>query len=129
VPLVSHPPTATVSSGMLRGGALTEADASLGVPYAAAPFGAHRMRPPRPVPPWRGVHHDAALPAPGSGRGVGRRGLADGLPAGPAVPTWSPGGCGTTSMMIDTRTAKQPADLVVSQINGLLFGLSGRQDL
>ena len=34
-----------------------------------------------------------------------------------------------TITMIDTRTAKQPADLVVSQINGLLFGLSGRQDL
>ena len=34
-----------------------------------------------------------------------------------------------TSRTLDNRTAKQPANLVVSQINGLLFGLSGRQDL
>nr|WP_062394394.1 hypothetical protein [Pseudonocardia sp. AL041005-10] len=33
-------------------------------------------------------------------------------------PTWSPRGCGMTSMMIHIWTAKQPADLVVPRSTG-----------
>ena len=41
--------------GELRGIAADGVHAFLGVPYAAPPFGANRLRPPRPVESWSGV--------------------------------------------------------------------------
>jgi para-nitrobenzyl esterase len=47
--------TVTVTSGVLQGYTTGDVTAFLGVPYAAAPFGANRMRPPQPVTPWTGT--------------------------------------------------------------------------
>ncbi len=41
--------------GKLRGSVVDGVYAFLGVPYAAPPFGANRLRPPRPVESWSGV--------------------------------------------------------------------------
>jgi para-nitrobenzyl esterase len=49
--------------GTLRGSAADGVYAFLGVPYAAPPFGADRLRPPRPVPPWDGVRDATRLGA------------------------------------------------------------------
>jgi para-nitrobenzyl esterase len=43
-----------VRDGAVRGKAGPGVWAFLGIPYAASPFGANRMRPPQPVQPWRG---------------------------------------------------------------------------
>lgn len=43
--------------GKLRGSVVDGVYAFLGVPYAAPPFGANRLRPPRPVKSWSGVRH------------------------------------------------------------------------
>lgn len=51
----------TTSGGQLRGGVSDGGYAFLGVPYAAAPFGANRFRPPRPVESWRGVRDATRL--------------------------------------------------------------------
>ncbi len=48
-------PTVTVRGGVLKGRRSGGVSAFLGVPYAAAPFGANRMRPPQPVTPWTGT--------------------------------------------------------------------------
>ena len=40
--------------GRLRGSVVDGVHAFLGVPYAAPPSGANRLRPPRPVEPWSG---------------------------------------------------------------------------
>jgi para-nitrobenzyl esterase len=44
-----------VAQGELRGNSDNGVSAFLGIPYAAAPFGADRMLPPRPAPSWTGV--------------------------------------------------------------------------
>jgi para-nitrobenzyl esterase len=52
-------PTVTIKAGQLRGMIDHGVPAFLGVPYAASPFGANRMRPPQPTPSWEGIR-DAA---------------------------------------------------------------------
>ncbi|MDR7084357.1 carboxylesterase type B [Arthrobacter ginsengisoli] len=48
-------------NGELRGSMSGGVYAFLGVPYAAPPFGANRLRPPQPVSPWPGVRNATAL--------------------------------------------------------------------
>ena len=47
-------PVVTIKDGILRGKAAGGVSVFLGIPYAAPPFGASRMRPPQPVQPWDG---------------------------------------------------------------------------
>ena len=49
--------------GELRGTECDDGYVFLGVPYAAPPFGSHRLLPPQPVEPWSGVR-DASRPGP-----------------------------------------------------------------
>lgn len=51
----------TLSSGIVRGEAVDGVHRYLGIPYAAAPFGAHRFRAPRAVPAWDGVRDATAF--------------------------------------------------------------------
>ena len=57
-----------VSGGPVRGSADAGIARFLGIPYAAAPFGPNRMRPPQPVEPWDGVR-DATDYGPTSPKG------------------------------------------------------------
>lgn len=47
--------TVSIESGAVEGFTSDGVSAFLGVPYAAPPFGADRMRPPQPVQPWSGT--------------------------------------------------------------------------
>ncbi len=60
----SPAPRVTINSGMLRGtlfGADPAEAAFLGIPYAAAPIGSLRWRPPQPFPAWTGVREAKAF--------------------------------------------------------------------
>ncbi|MEO5680284.1 MAG: carboxylesterase family protein [Acidimicrobiales bacterium] len=58
-------PLVRTESGLVRGtdGAVPGVDAFLGIPYAAAPTGPLRLRPPQPPHPWDG-EHDATVAGP-----------------------------------------------------------------
>ena len=51
----------TTAGGELRGSFADGVYTFLGVPYAAPPFGANRLRPPQPVEPWTGVRDATRL--------------------------------------------------------------------
>jgi para-nitrobenzyl esterase len=53
-------PVVQLGDGAVRGRSEDGVAAFLGVPYAAPPFGANRMRPPQPVVPWSGVRDGTA---------------------------------------------------------------------
>lgn len=53
-------PTVLVQAGVLQGRSAGGVTASLGVPYAAPPFGERRLQPPQPVPAWDGVREVSA---------------------------------------------------------------------
>ena len=48
-------PVVTTHYGRVRGSVADGVYTFKGIPYAAPPFGANRLRPPRPVEPWSGV--------------------------------------------------------------------------
>ncbi len=54
-------PVVQLKDGAVRGKIEAGTAAFLGIPYAAAPFGANRMRPPQPVPPWDGERDATAF--------------------------------------------------------------------
>jgi len=58
---MSVAPQTTVSTGTVRGEALDGVDRYLGIPYAAAPFGANRFRAPRTAAAWDGVRDATAF--------------------------------------------------------------------
>lgn len=55
--------TIPTTAGRIRGRQEGEVTAFKGIPYAAAPFGPRRLRPPEPPQPWAGVR-DAFVPGP-----------------------------------------------------------------
>ena len=76
-------PTVTTPSGVLRGLPLDDADAYLGIPYAAPPVGPLRFQAPQPATPWTG-ERDATAFGPSAPQPVGGpfSGLVPGMGVG-----------------------------------------------
>jgi para-nitrobenzyl esterase len=51
---MTRQPLVKLKDGAVRGKHENGISAFLGIPYAAPPFGANRMRPPQPAVPWSG---------------------------------------------------------------------------
>ena len=54
-------PVIRINDGMVRGKVTPNGFAFLGIPYAAPPFGANRMRPPQPAAPGAGERDATAF--------------------------------------------------------------------
>ena len=122
---------ATVESrcGKLRGRFSNGVTAFKGVPFAAPPFGANRLRPPEPVGPWEGVR-DAFEFGPKSPQVAYPPGIADALAelvgpgedcltlnvwtpeiaaAGRPVMVWIPGGCSSFMPLVRAPSLRRRA--------------------
>jgi para-nitrobenzyl esterase len=58
---IARQPVVRLRDGAVRGTSVGGVSAFLGIPYAAAPFGANRMRAPQPVAPWDGEREATAF--------------------------------------------------------------------
>ncbi|MBT2233702.1 carboxylesterase/lipase family protein [Nonomuraea sp. NEAU-A123] len=65
---MAESPLVQLKDGAVRGKVRSGVSAFLGIPYAAAPFGANRMRSPQPVQPWDG-ERDATAYGPTAPKG------------------------------------------------------------
>ncbi|MFJ9084015.1 carboxylesterase/lipase family protein [Streptomyces sp. NPDC102384] len=72
-------PVVTTAQGAVRGLRQDGSTAFLNIPYAAAPTGADRFRPPRPHAAWQGVR-DATVPGPNAPQAERRLGSIDMTP-------------------------------------------------